>query len=81
MMQRRLATTEGERPYIDMAKWISFATLTGCPATVAPVGRTKSGLPVGMQIMGPFLEDATPIDIAVKMVDVTGGFVAPPEFA
>ena len=81
MMQRRLATTEGERPYLDMAKWISFATLTGCPATVAPVGRTKSGLPVGMQIMGPYLEDATPIDIAMKMVEVTGGFVAPPEFA
>jgi hypothetical protein len=30
--------------------------------------------------MGPFLEDATPIDIALKMVDVTGGFVAPPGF-
>jgi amidase len=81
MVQRRLMTTEGERPYLDMSKWISFATLTGCPATVAPVGRTKSGLPVGIQIMGPFLEDATPIDIAAKMVDVTGGFVAPPEFA
>ncbi len=81
LMQRRLMTAEGERPYIDMSKWISFATLTGCPATVAPVGRTKSGLPVGIQIMGPFLEDATPIDIAAKMVDVTGGFIAPPGFA
>jgi len=78
---RKLTTTEGERPYIEMAKWISFATLTGCPATVAPIGRTKSGLPVGIQIMGPFLEDATPIDIAVKMAGVTGRFVAPPDFA
>jgi amidase len=80
MMLRQLSTSEGERPYVDMAKWISFATLSGCPATVAPIGRTKNGLPVGMQIIGPFLEDATPIDIAAKMVDVTGGFVAPPEF-
>ncbi len=78
---RKLKTTEGERPYLDMAKWISFATLTGCPATVAPVGRTKSGLPVGIQIMGPYLEDATPIDMAMKMADVTGRFVAPPNFA
>jgi amidase len=62
-------------------KWISFATLTGCPATVAPVGRTKDGLPVGVQIMGPFLEDATPIGIAMRMADVTGGFIAPPDSA
>jgi hypothetical protein len=30
--------------------------------------------------MGPFLEDATPIDIAMKMARITGGFVAPPDF-
>ncbi|HKX32159.1 MAG TPA: amidase [Blastocatellia bacterium] len=77
---RKLMTTEGQRPYLDLARWISFATLTGCPSTVAPVGRTRNGLPVGIQIMGPFLEDATPIDIAMKMVDATGTFVAPPEF-
>jgi amidase len=79
-ISRKLMTTEGERDYTDLARWITFATLTGCPATVAPVGRTKSGLPVGIQIMGPYLEDATPIDIAGKLVDVTGGFVAPPGF-
>ncbi len=78
---RKLMATEGERPYLEMAKWISFATLTGCPATVAPVGRTRNGLPAGIQIMGPFLEDATPIDIAIKMAGITGRFVAPPAFA
>jgi amidase len=36
-------------------------------------------LPVGIQILGPFLEDATPIDIAARMAHVTGGFVAPPD--
>jgi amidase len=81
MNSRRLATTVGERSYSDLARWVSFATLTGCPATVAPVGVTSSGLPVGIQIMGPFLEDATTIDIASKMADLIGGFVAPPEFA
>jgi len=80
MGARTLRTTEGERSYLDLGNWISFATLTGCPATVSPVGRTKSGLPVGIQIMGPFLEDATPIDIAMRMADVTGRFVAPPDF-
>jgi amidase len=77
----RLTTSHGERRYDDQAKWISFATVTGCPATVAPVGRTKSDLPVGIQIMGPLFEDATPIDIAGRMADVVGGFEAPPGYA
>lgn len=80
METRKLKTSEGERDYYDMSKWINFAILTGCPATVAPIGLTKSGLPVGIQIMGPYLEDATPIDIALKMADVTGGFKAPPGY-
>ena len=58
--------------------WISFATLTGLPATVAPIGRTRGGLPVGIQIMGPHLEDATTIGVAEKMAEITGGF-EPPE--
>jgi amidase len=79
MSARTLATADGKRPYADLGKWISFATLTGCPATAAPVGRTRDGLPVGIQIMGPFLEDATPIDLAAKIADVTGRFVPPPD--
>jgi len=75
---RKLKTAEGERSYLDQSKWISFATLTGCPATVAPAGRTKSGLPVGIQIVGPYMEDATPIDIALKMAQTIGGFTPPP---
>ncbi|MGH9937945.1 MAG: amidase family protein, partial [Blastocatellia bacterium] len=80
LFARKLATSEGERNYIDQSKWISFATLTGCPATVAPVGRTKSGLPVGIQIVGPYLEDATPIDIALKLAQTIGGFTSPPGY-
>lgn len=74
---RRLTTPEGERRYEDMLFWICFATLSGLPATTAPVGLTRSGLPVGIQILGPYLEDATPIDIAKKMANVVGGFRPP----
>ena len=76
--KRRLDTLEGPRPYLDLLFWISFATLTGLPATTAPIGLTKDGLPVGLQIIGPYLEDATPIDLAGILADVTGGF-QPPE--
>lgn len=74
---RRLPTPEGPRRYEELLFWISFATLTGLPATVAPIGRTRDGLAVGIQIMGPYLEDATPIDVAAKMSEVTGGFRSP----
>ena len=78
---RTIATSQGPRPYGDIFRWISFATLTGNPAAVAPVGRTRGGLPVGIQIMGPYLEDATSIDVAGLLADVIGGFQAPPGFA
>jgi len=77
MEDRRLATPEGPRPYRDLTFWISFATLTGLPATTAPVGLTRDGLPCGIQILGPYLEDATPIDVARGMADVVGGFRPP----
>jgi amidase len=78
---RKLQTPEGKRDYYDLMFWISFATLAGLPATTAPLGFTKEGLPVGLQIVGPYLEDATPIDIAEKLADVIGGFQAPREFS
>ena len=79
--ERRLRTPEGERAYEELLFWISFATMTGLPAVTAPVGLTGEGLPVGIQIMGPYLEDATPIDLAARMGDVVGGFERPPAYA
>ena len=62
---------------MDMLKYPSFAVLAGLPATVAPVGFTSSGLPVGIQIVGPYLEDATPIEFAARLTEVIGGFQPP----
>ena len=78
--QRTIATSAGPRHYMDMLNWIAPATLTGCPATVAPVGRTPQGLPVGIQIMGPFWEDATPITFADLLAKEIGGFMPPPGY-
>jgi amidase len=77
---RVLETPEGLRPYRDLFFWISFATHTGLPATVVPVGLTREALPVGMQIIGPYLEDATPIDVAAKIEETLGGFRPPKGF-
>jgi amidase len=78
--QRTIATSAGPRHYSDVLNWIAPATLTGCPATVAPAGRTPQGLPVGVQIMGPFWEDATPITFADLLSKELGGFTAPPGY-
>ena len=76
--RRTLATPEGNLPYIQaLLSYMSVAILTGCPATVAPVGKTATGLPVGIQILGPYLEDATPIRLAGLIGKETGGFTPP----
>lgn len=77
---RIIHTPDGDRPYMQMMPWMVTATLTGCPATAAPIGESSSGLPVGIQIMGPFWEDATPIEFAALLSDEIGGFKAPPGY-
>jgi amidase len=67
-------------PAWNMVTYICPATLTGCPATTAPAGLSRSGLPVGVQIMGPFAEDLTPIHFASLLARETGGFQPPPGF-
>ena len=75
--KRTILSPSGVRPYFDVPNWTAPATLTGHPATVAPVGQTKAGLPVGIQIMGPYWEDATPITFAGLLAEELGGFTAP----
>jgi amidase len=77
---RVLATSEGPRQYLDLLFWNSFATFAGLPATTAPAGFTRGRLPVGLQIIGPYLEDSTPIDLAARLAEVIGGFKAPPGY-
>jgi amidase len=75
----RTVTVNGRpRSYYDLLAWIALATMAYLPATVAPVGRTRTGLPVGIQIVGPYLEDRTTIAFARHVADVVGGFEPPP---
>jgi amidase len=50
--------------YLKLTAWNSLASAAYLPATVAPVGLTGGGLPVGIQIIAGYLEDRTAIDIA-----------------
>jgi amidase len=78
--QRIVRTPEGrEQSFMDLLAYITPASFTGCPATAAPAGLSRSGLPVGLQIMGAYMEDATPICFAGLLANEIGGFQAPPE--
>jgi amidase len=80
-MQARRTSIDGkEVAYADQAAWLGLATLTGQPATVMPIARSAEGLPIGMQIIGPYLEDRTTIAFAEFAEREFGGFVVPPGF-
>ncbi len=38
-----------------------LCTLPGQPSTAFPVGFDEDGLPIGLQAIGPYLEDHTPL--------------------
>jgi amidase len=61
----RTHVIDGEvTPYAAQLAWPGMATLANLPATAVPIGATKSGLPIGAQIIGPYLEDRTTLAFA-----------------
>ncbi|MDF0582797.1 amidase [Bradyrhizobium yuanmingense] len=78
--KRRINIDGKDHVYPDQLAWPGIATLTGLPATAIPLGLSKHGLPVGAQIVGPFLEDRTPLKLAELIEREFGGFVPPKMF-
>ena len=61
----RTHVIDGEvTPYAAQLAWPGMATLANLPATAVPIGATKAGLPIGAQIIGPYLEDRTTLAFA-----------------
>ena len=77
----RRITVNGRRvPYWHQVRWTQAISAVALPVVTAPVGLARDGLPVGMQIVGPHLEDRTPIAFARRLAGVVGGYQAPPAF-
>lgn len=79
MADRALLVDSGTRSYLDLFGWVGLPTVAYLPATAVPVGRTNAGLPVGLQVVGPYLEDRTTLAVARGIERVLGGFVPPPD--
>ncbi len=77
---RRINIDGKDHVYTDQLAWPGIATLPGLPATAIPIGLSPEGLPIGVQIVGPWLEDRTPLKLAELIEREFGGFVPPPEF-
>jgi amidase len=68
-------------PYNDMLFWPGITLAFHLPASVAPIGLSRAGLPIGVQISGPLYGDRTTIAVAALLEQSWRGFVPPPGWA
>jgi amidase len=81
-MPARSFTIGGESaPYTCQVVHPHLAILCGQPATAFPAGMSEEGLPVGLQAIGPFLEDRTTLRFVELLCAEIGGFERPPGYA
>ena len=76
--ERRIVVEGIEMAYNDQLFWPGLTCGFHLPATVAPIGRTKAGLPIGVQIAGPIHGDRTTIAVAGLLEQAGYAFAMPP---
>jgi amidase len=76
-VDRKLDVDGARVPYSTLLWWIALATSLHAPALAVPAGRTQAGLPVGVQIVGPWNGEDRLFDIAAAVEESLGGFVPP----
>ncbi len=76
--ERRITVAGQSMAYNDMLFWPGLIGGFHLPATIAPMGFTRSGLPLGVQIAGPVYGDRTTIAVAEHLEKDYRGFVSPP---
>jgi amidase len=68
-------------PYNDYCwPYVAPFNASGHPALVMPLGNSKDGLPIGVQLIGPYWSESELLHIARQLLPLTKGFVAPQGF-
>jgi len=81
LMERRLVIDGVDRAYVEEVMWTGLIGLVELPSAVPPIGRTTEGLPVGVQVVAPYLHDRDAIRAAGLIAEaVGGGYERPPGF-
>lgn len=65
---------------IHYANYVPYAALfnsTGNPCLIVPVGLSKNGMPLAIQIVGPHYSEYELLHLAKLLKSVTGGFIKP----
>ncbi len=65
-------------PYPSLLNWIALATALHAPALAMQAGQTPAGMPVGVQLVGRWNDEAKLFDLADALDRELGGFRAPP---
>jgi amidase len=78
--QRTLCVNGKQVRFENQLLWAGYGGVAYLPATVAPIGQTSAGLPVGAQIIGPYAEDYTCLRFASLLEAQYRAFVPPPAF-
>jgi len=76
MGDRTLQCDDRTISYPSVLQWISLATSLHPPALAAPAGRTTSGLPIGVQVIGQWNGEERVMDYA-DALDEAFGFAPP----
>lgn len=74
---RKLDVDGAQVPYSTLLWWIALATSLHAPALAVPAGLTKAGMPVGVQVVGPWNGEDRLFDIAAAVEESLGGFSPP----
>jgi len=78
---RTLVVNGQKVPVTDHLFWAGYTGASYLPSTAAPCGFTPSGLPVGVQIVGPQYGDLTCLGFARLLEREFQAFVPPPGYA
>ncbi len=73
---RRIVVSRQQVDYNDQLFWSGYSTMPSLPVTTIPIGLLPCGLPVGLNVIGPYLEDRTTLSFA-RAVKEFAKFVAP----
>ena len=77
---RTLSIDDRTVPYMLNIVYPMWAIFAGQPATAVPAGLNRAGRPLGVQAIGPYLEDRTTLRFAQLLEREWHGFESPPGY-